>query len=237
MEVGTSGGKVLCHGCGDKHPRFLFSPQSIHDYQNNHGELLCIDWLGYVSLCCHKTPRTQITWAITRDDTQNWNNKTDECICTHYFHRPLTEVKLRQHISASPRLIVLKGNDSTSLRYGCDTPLLDIDQRYTPMPEQIQEAVLTIFGDENSTYSVCRHVKSRELHRKFVRSGICACFAKPGQTLAPFSKDPRYDCFCERERYLTCGDCGAVHAWQLEAGRVHLVHRYIWVTCDPTSPL
>jgi hypothetical protein len=71
--------------------------------------------------------------------------------------------------------------------------------------------------------------------RSFITSGICECFTQPGHRLHPFSKDQQPDCFCDRQRYLTCKDCGAACAWFLDAGRLGLSYRYIWDIDEPTS--
>lgn len=224
---------LYCHGCKREHPRLLFFPEDIEDHhERGFDKLFCVGLLGRVTLCSHSTYRTTTTWRTI----ESLSKGTDNIVCTHPSHRPPRRKGRLDGVSASPRLSLWKiFKTGCDFAFGWDVPLLYIDQYNSPSLEAIHEALVELLKGNLNNQRVCKHVSRGGYLRSFVRSGVCLCFSQPGGYLHPFSKDSRNDCFCDRERYLTCKDCGASFAWYLDSGRVILMHRYVWEIERPTS--
>lgn len=225
--------ELFCQGCKTHHPRFLFFPESIEDHKRGVGRLLCVGRLGRVTLCSHSTSRTTTTWQTIESNA----GVCDNTVCMHPSHLSSTGAKSRKGLSAFPRLSLFKTCSIAKcvLAYGWDLPVLDIDQLNLPSLEAIREALIRRVEQGFNNHALCKHISRGGYLRSFVLSSICPCFSLPGRYLHPFSKDSRHDCFCQRQRYLNCKDCGAMYAWFLDAGHVVLMHRYIWPIRKPTS--
>ncbi|KAK0384584.1 hypothetical protein NLU13_8670 [Sarocladium strictum] len=232
--------KLFCKGCSEEHPRFLFPSQSATDRDHEQAEgLLCIGRLGEMSLCRHRSAQTRLSWdMMVNREGSRWTACSTVLVCSHPSHRPAIEKPPPRGLSASPHLHIIRPtSDVFGYEYGCDTPILDMEQRNMPTLSGIREALLEIVShDPAHARVVCTHLERRGRLRDFVRSGVCACFTEPGRLLRPFSNDTAHDCSCERERYLACEDCGAEYAWCLAAGRVSLCQRYVWLIQRPISP-
>lgn len=226
--------KILyCNGCTAKHLRFFFYSESIENHKRGLGKLLYVGRLGQVKLCSHSTCQTTATWE-TIESNPGW---LDTIVCTHMSHCPLEGRMSRQGVPAAPRLDISQTCCIATCRlaYVWDLPLLYIDQFNIPSLEAVHEALITLIEGNLNNQMVCKHILRGRYLRSFVRSGICPCFSRPGRLLHPFPKDRRYDCTCDRERYLSCKGCGAMFAWFLDDGHVVLMHRYKWDIDKPTG--
>ena len=217
---------VHCDGCERSHPKMFFFAEDIVNRKTGCEQLLCVGRLGRVSLCSHRTPRTTATWR----SFPTYGH--DISVCTHPSHQPVNSVRKNSTRSALPWMTL----SSSNLAYWWDLSLLELDQGDMPALDAIQEALCELIGNALYSHRVCKHLTRDGRLRNFVRSGICECFTRLGHCPQPFTKDETPDCFCDRERYLTCRDCGAACAWFLEAGLLGLSYRYIWDIKKPTSP-
>lgn len=226
-------GKLYCDGCETHHLRFLFFPESIENHKRGVGKLLCVGRLGRVTLCSHSTSRTTTTWRMI----DSMRSQPDKTVCTHPSHSPLNGTVKSKRVSPCPRLSLSRygGVYECTLAYGWDLPLLKISQLNIPSLEAVREALTSQVTSGFPDHRVCKHITRGGYLRSFVWSGTCPCFSQRGRYIHPFSENSRDDCFCDRERYLNCKDCGAIFSWFLDAGRVVLMHRYVWNIHKPTS--
>lgn len=216
-----------CDGCDRKHPKFLFYPEDIAAHEQGSGQLLCVGRLGRVSLCSHRTPRTTATWRTY----VSIKYSRDRSVCTHPSHQPGSSVYKKFTYSAFPRMeLSVRG-----LFYWWDLPLLDMDKESMPSLDAVHDALHALLDSALNSHKVCKHMLQNGNLRSFIRPGICKCFVRAGHCVRPFSKNERPDCFCSRERYLTCVDCGSACAWYLDKGQLGLSYRYIWKIDQPTS--
>lgn len=238
-----------CIGCAVPHPKFLFFPQDVMQKRES-PVLRCVGRQGHVSLCHHKSAGTVTPWRdgislLPQDpNDQRWCWHVSHCAVGEkgwrsIFAVPLIPIEWWQrtgaNISAFPRMLWLRQGHKGGIAYGWDAPLLDIAQLNTPTLESVQKTLMESLDGALKGLSGCKHARRDGHLRQFVRSSICACLIQRGRHLEAFSKQPTHDCLCDRERYYNCPDCGGRFGWHLEAGRVTLMHRYIWNFSQPTS--